>query len=126
MAAVGNTLMGRARRISSLFRLTPIPTLAGNRRQSTVQNPAAGGGVLASLQEAEGTALTDTVTDGEVVEGDGFVFRVGPGCILGGGVLASLLGVEGAVEWKDEVRNGAPNVGCEAGATAIAATERYG
>ena len=51
---------------------------------------------------------------------------MGPGCILGGGVLASLLGVEGAVEWKDEVRNGAPNVGCEAGATAVAATERYG
>ena len=72
---------------------------------------------------AEGTALTDTVTDGS---GDGFVFRVGPGCILGGGVLASLLGVEGAVEWKDEIRNGAPNVGCEAGATAVAATERYG
>ena len=43
---------------------------------------------------------------------------------MGGGVLPSLVGAEGAVEWKDEVRNGVPNVGCEAGATVVAATER--
>ena len=112
MTTDGSSFMGRARRLSSIFRLTPLPSFNGNRRQS--------------VQGADGAATTDTATDGEGAEADGFVFRVGPGCILGGGVLASLLGVEGAVEWKDEVRNGAPNVGCEAGATAIAATERYG
>ena len=93
---------------NSSVHLTPLPLNAISR----LSNHGQIGQIGQIVQNEQG------------VDGDVFTIRVGPGCVLGGGVLPSLLGAEGAMEWKDEVRNGVPNVGCEAGATAVAASER--
>jgi hypothetical protein len=51
---------------------------------------------------------------------DKVYLRVGRGCVLGTNVLPSLLCYEDAPEWKDEVDNGAPIVGCVSSMTAFA------
>jgi len=51
---------------------------------------------------------------------DKVYLRVGRGCVLGINVLPSLLCYEDAPEWKDEVYNGAPIVGCVSSMTAVA------
>ena len=51
---------------------------------------------------------------------DNVYLRVGRGCVLGTNVLPSLLCYEDAPEWKDEVDNGVPIVGCTSSITAVA------
>ena len=51
---------------------------------------------------------------------DKVYLRVGRGCVLGTNVLPSLLCYEDAPEWKEEVDNGAPIVGCSSSMTAVA------
>ena len=51
---------------------------------------------------------------------DKVYLRVGRGCVMGTNVLPSLLCYEDAPEWKDEVDDGVPIVGCVSSMTAVA------
>jgi hypothetical protein len=49
--------------------------------------------------------------------------RLGPGCLIGTGVISSKCLAEGAWEWKDEIVSGQPSVGAVTPASAIVASD---